>query len=138
MVLIALSAALGFLVLGNARVLIQGYEQGRPSLAQLTGSWTSHQGATLKVLPDGTFMASGLPADRNDPVGKGTPQAGGHGTWQITRGDGTWYALFTFSDGPQFRLDDGDWTGPGEAGTAWFSYIFPQYNAIDLWAFYRP
>ncbi len=136
--LIALAAALGLLVLGNARFLISSYDQGRPARAQVAGTWTDSEGATMQVLPDGTFAAAGLPADSNDPAGDGKPHpADGHGTWQITRGDGAWYAAFTLSGGSQFRLDVGSSASPGDASTAMFSYVFAQYNAVNLWAFYR-
>ncbi len=130
--LIALLAGVGLLVLGNVRVLTSAYEQGRPAPASVAGTWTDSDGATLRVQLAGTFTAAGLPADADDPAGDGRPHpADGRGTWQITRGDGTWYALFTLSGGAQFRLDG--WTTSG----ATFSYVFPRYNAVDLWAFYR-
>jgi hypothetical protein len=136
--LITLLAALGFLVLGNARFLTSSYDQGRPAPAQVAGTWTDSDGATLQVLPDGTFTASGLPADANDPAGDGKPHPGsGHGTWRITRGDGTWHVLFTLSGGSQFRLDAGNSASPGDASTAMFSYLFAQYDPVSLWAFYR-
>ena len=136
--LIALLAALALLILGNARFLISSYTQGRPSPAQVTGTWTDSEGATVHVLPDGTFTAVRLPADAEDPAGDGKPhQAEGHGTWQITRGDGTWHVLFTFSGGSQFRLDTGTFAETDHAETAMFSYVFAQYNAVDLWAFDR-
>ena len=137
--LIMLLAALGLLVLGNVRFLISSYDQGRPAPAQVAGKWTDSDGATLQVRADGTFTAVGLPAGANDPAGDGKPRpAGGHGTWHITRGDGTWHVLFTLSGGSQFRLDD-QWgsASPGDASTAWFSYVFARYNAVDVWAFYR-
>jgi hypothetical protein len=78
------------------------------------------------------------PSDANDPAGDGTPRpADGHGTWQITRGDGTWHGLFTLSGGSQFRLDTGSSAPPRDASAAMFSYLFAQYNPVDLWAFYR-
>jgi hypothetical protein len=87
---------------------------------------------------DGTFTAAGLPADANDPAGDGKPHpADGHGTWQITREDGTWYARFTLSGGSQFKFYTGNSDSPGDPSTATFSYVFAQYNAVDIWAFYR-
>jgi hypothetical protein len=137
--LITLLAALGLLVLGNVRFLTSSYDHGRPAPAHVAGTWTDSEGATLQVLPDGTFTATGLPADANDPAGDGKPHsAHGHGTWQITRGDGTWYVLFTLSGGSQFRLDAAKFASPGHASTAMFSYVFARYNAVNLWAFYRP
>jgi hypothetical protein len=135
--LIALVAALGLLLFGNAWVLISGYVQGRPSRAQIVGTWTDSDGGMLQVLPDDTFAASGLPADSTDPAGDGKPQpANGHGRWQIIRSDGTWYALFTLSGGSQFRLDL-DSSVSGDPHTATFSWVFAQYNAVNLWEFYR-
>lgn len=136
--LIMLLAALGLLVLGNARYLNSSDDQGRPAPAQVAGTWTDNDGATLQVLPDGTFTAAGLPANANDPAGDAKPHpADGHGTWQITRGDGTWYVLFTLSGGSQFRLDAGNLASPGDASAATFSYVFAQYNPVNLWAFDR-
>ena len=136
--LITLLAALGLLVLGNVRFLNSSYDQGGPAPAQVAGTWTDSDGATLQVLPDGTWTAAGLPADANDPAGDGKPHpADGHGTWQITRGDGTWYVLFTLGGGSQFRLDAGNFASPGHASTAMFSYVFAQYDAVNTWAFYR-
>lgn len=136
--LITLVTALGLLVLGNVQFLISSYDQGRPAPAHVAGTWTDSDGATLQVLPDGTFTAAGLPADANDPAGNGKPHpADGHGTWQITRGDGTWYVLFTLSSGSPFRLDAANFASPGHASTAMFSYVFAHYNAVNLWAFYR-
>ena len=136
--LIMLLAALGLVVLGNARLLNSSYDQGRPAPAQVAGTWTDSDGATLRVLPDDTFTAAGLPADANDPAGDGKPHpADGHGTWQITRRDGAWHELFTLSDGSEFQLDAGNSASPGDPPTAMFSYVFAQYNAVNLWAFYR-
>lgn len=136
--LIALMAALGLLVLGNVRLLVSSYDQGRPAPAQVAGTWGDGDGATLQVLPGGTFTAAGLPTDANDPAGDGKPHpADGHGKWRITSGDGTWYVLFTLSGGSQFRLDAGTWPSQGDAPTAMFSYLFARYNAVNLWAFHR-
>jgi hypothetical protein len=133
-----LLAALGLLVLGNARFLNSSDDQGRPAPAQVAGTWTDSDGATLQVLPNGTFTAAGLPADANDPAGDGKLHpADGHGTWQITRGDGAWYVLYTLSGGSQFRLDAGNFASPDGASAATFSYVFAQYNPVNLWAFDR-
>jgi hypothetical protein len=132
--LIMLLAALGLVALGNVRFLISSNDQGRPAPAQVTGTWTDGDGGTLQVLPDSTFTAAGLPADANDPAGNGKPHpADGHGTWQINREDGTWYAVFTLSGGSQFQL----FTGNSTPSTATFSYVFAQENAVDLWTFSR-
>jgi hypothetical protein len=135
--LITMLAALGLLVLGNVWFLTSSYDQGRPAPAQVTGTWGDSDGATVQVLPDGTFTAARLPADANDPAGNGKPHpADGHGTWQISHGDGTWYVLFTLSSGSQFRLD-ANWPSRGDGSTVMFSYVFARYNAVNLWAFYR-
>lgn len=64
---------LGLVVLGNARFLIGAYEESRPSLAQVTGTWTDSAGggtATLRMFPDGTFTATGLPPDTDSSTGR--------------------------------------------------------------------
>jgi hypothetical protein len=135
---IMLLTALALLVLGNARFLNWAYDQGRPALAQVAGTWKDSDGATLQVLPDGTFTAAGLPAEADDPADDGTPHpTDGHGTWQTTRGDGTWYVLFTFSGGSQFRLDAVNSASPGDTPSAEFSYVLAQFNPATLWEFYR-
>jgi hypothetical protein len=136
--LVALLAALGLLVLGDARFLISAGNQGRPSTAQATGTWADSDGARLRVLPDGTFAATGLPADANDAAGGGKPHpADGRGTWQITWDGGAWGVLFTTTGGSQFELVPTHLAKPGGASTAQFSYIFARYDAVDTWAFYR-
>jgi hypothetical protein len=30
-----------------------------------------------------------------------------------------------------------NYASPGDAPAAMFSYVFAQYNAVNLWAFYR-
>jgi hypothetical protein len=136
--LIALLAALGLLVLGNARLLISSYDEGRPAAAQFVGTWTDGAGSTLHVLPDGTFTASRLPADADDPAGDGKPHpADGHGTWQIIRGDGTWDPIFTLSGGSQFKLDSWSPASPGEPASVTFAYVFTPYNTVNLWIFSR-
>jgi hypothetical protein len=99
---------------------------------------TAGHGATLQVPPDGTFTAAGLPADANDLVGDGKQHpADGHGSWQVTRGDGAWHPAFTLRGGSQFQLDVGSAASPGGTSTATFSYVFAQYSAVNVWAFYR-
>jgi hypothetical protein len=138
MTLTALVAALGLVVAGNARLLISGYEQGRPAPSQVAGTWTDREGATPQVMLDGRFTAAGLPADASDPAGDGKSHpADGHGKWQIAREDGAWRAVFTLSGGSQFEFNLESSASPGDASTAMFSYIFPQYNAVDLWTFHR-
>jgi hypothetical protein len=44
---------------------------------------------------------------------------------------------FTLSGGSQFRLDVGSSASPRDASTAIFSYLFAQYNPVNLWTFYR-
>jgi hypothetical protein len=137
-VVITLSAALALLVFGCVQFLISAYDRGRPAAAQITGTWTDSSGSTLRVRPDGTFTAAGLPADANDPAGDGKPRpGGGHGTWQITKGDGTWSTLFTLSGGAQFRLAVPSAYPPGHGSAAVFSYVFARYDAVNLWTFYR-
>ena len=136
--LIALLAALGLVVLGNAWFVISSDDQGRPSPALVEGTWTEGDGTLLRVLPDGTFTAAGLPADANNPAGDGRPHpADGRGTWQMSREDGVWYVLFTLSGGSQFQLYMGS---PGPLGTppaATFSYVFAQSDAVNVGTFYR-
>jgi hypothetical protein len=136
--LIALVAALGLVVLGNAWVLISGYDQGRPGPAQVVGTWPDRDGATLRVQRNGTFLASSLPTDSDDPAADGKPHpTDGRGTWQITSVDGASYAVFTYSGGSRFQLYVGSSASPGGASTAMFSDAFAQYNAVNLWAFHR-
>jgi hypothetical protein len=71
-ILIVAVTLLGLVVLGNARFLIGAYEDGRPSVAQVTGAWTdSADGgtATLRIFPDGTVTATGLPPDTDSSTG---------------------------------------------------------------------
>jgi hypothetical protein len=138
MSLVGLSAALALLVLGDVWFLTSTYNQGRPSSAQVAGTWADSDGARLRVLPDGTFTAARLPADANDPAGDGKPHpAGGHGTWQITWDGGAWSVLFTLTGHSQFQLVPAHFAKPGNASTAMFSYVFARYNAVNIWAFYR-
>ncbi len=138
MSLAGLSAVLALLVLGDVRFLTSSYNQGRLSTAQVAGTWADSDGARLRVLPDGTFTAAGLPADANDPAGDGTPHpADGLGTWQITRDGGAWIVLFTLTEHSQFQLVPAHFAKPGDAATAMFSYVFARYNAVNIWAFYR-
>jgi len=136
--LIALVAVLGLVVFGNARFVISGYEQGRPTPAQVAGTWKGSDGATIQVRPDGTFVAAELPADSNDPAGDGKPHpTHGHGTWRPVRADGTWHVLFTLGGGSQFELDAGSSISGADASTATFSWVFAQFNAVDIWYFNR-
>lgn len=136
--LIALVAVLGLVVFGNVRFVLSSYEQGRPTPAQIVATWNGSDGATILVRPDGTFVAAGLPADSNDPAGEGKPHpTHGHGTWRPVRGDGTWYVLFTLSGGSQFQLYLGSSLSRADASTATFSWVFAQFNAVDIWYFQR-
>jgi hypothetical protein len=136
--LAALVAALGLLVVGDVWFLTSSSNQGRPSTAQVAGIWADSDGARLRLLPDGTFTAAGLPADANDPAGDGRPHpADGHGTWQVTSEDGTWNVLFTLTGGSQFQLAAAHFAKPGHASAAMFSYVFARYSAVNIWAFYR-
>jgi len=137
--LVVLVVALGLVVVGQAWFVTSSDNQGRPAPSQVIGTWTDSDGATLKVLPDGTFTAAGLPADSEDPAGDGKPHpAGGHGTWQIEREDGAWYVSFTLSGGSEFQFESLASATRGHAGTAVFAWVFPEFNAVDLWYFYRP
>lgn len=139
--LTALTAALALVVLANAGLVIwviSSGNQGRPTPSQLAGTWTDYQGATVQVRQDGNFTAALLPADANDPAGDGQPHPpGGHGTWQIVNKDGEWYVLCTLSSGSRFQLADSGSTSPSDQGTAEFSWVFPQFNAVNIWLFYR-
>jgi hypothetical protein len=69
---------LGLVVVGNTEFLISSYQQGRPSLAQVAGTWTDNGaggGATLRIFPDGSFTATGLPPD-NPLRGSGMSSSG--------------------------------------------------------------
>jgi hypothetical protein len=136
--LVALSATLALIVVGDVWFLTSSYNQGRPSTAQIAGTWADSSGAKLRVLPDGTFTAAGLPTDANDPAGDGKPHpADGHGTWQVTWDDGAWSVLFTLTGHSQFQLVPAHFAKPGGTSAAMFSYVFARYNAGNIWAFYR-
>jgi hypothetical protein len=136
--LAAVVSVLVIFVLVQVRFMISSDGQGRPAPAQVAGTWVDGEGATLTVQPDGHFTAAGLPADASDPAGDGQPHpANGNGTWQITRGDGSWYVLFTESGGAQFSLAMGQPSWPGGASSATFSYVFARYDAVDTWSFSR-
>jgi len=109
--LIVAVTALGLVVLGNTEFLVSSYEQGRPSLAQVAGTWTdSGVGgtATLRIFPDGSFTATGLPPDTSSSGGRDVTvralPADEHGTWQMIRGDGGWHVLCSLDGGPQFQF----------------------------------
>jgi hypothetical protein len=127
--------ALGLVVLGNTEMLIYSYQQGRPSLAQVAGTWTDSGaggGATLRIFPVGRFTATGLPPDTSssgtrDVTVRALP-ADEHGTWQMTRQDGGWYVLCSLSGGPQFQFDI---VGPGPPGgplEAEFTYVQGEFD----------
>jgi hypothetical protein len=142
--LIAAVLLLGLVVLGNARLLISAYEDGRPSLAQVTGTWTySAVGvtATLRIFPDGIFTATGLPPDTDSATGidvtvQALP-ADERGTWQMTHGDGVWYVLCSLSGGPQIHFDVVPPTQPGEQLGAVFTNIQGQFSLPTVWLFDR-
>jgi hypothetical protein len=137
--LIALLAALGLVVLGNARFLIWADDDGRPSPAQVEGAWTAGNRTTVRVLPDGTFTAAGLPADANDPAVDGKPHpADGHGTWRFSREDASWYVLFTFNGGAQFQFLLVNPAATGYPPTAALSYASAQGYPENVDEFYRP
>jgi hypothetical protein len=137
--LIALLAALGLVVLGNAQILISSYDEGRPAPAQVEGTWSDGDRTTVRVLADGTFTAAGLPADANDPAGDGKPHpADGHGTWRFSREDGGWYALFTLSGGSQFQFYVLNSAATGYPPTAALSYASAQGYPENVEELYQP
>jgi hypothetical protein len=110
--LIAALTLLGLVVFGNVRFLISLYDDGRPSLAQTTGTWTDSDvegTATLRIFPDGTFTATGLPPDTDSSTGTDIVRAlpaDEHGTWRmIPRNYGGWWLLCSLSGGPQFNFE---------------------------------
>ncbi len=136
--LIALVAALGLVILGNAWLVISLDDQGRPTNAQIEGTWTDGDRTTVRVLSGGTFTAAGLPADANDPAGEGKPHpAAGHGTWRFSREEGGWYVLFTFSGGPQFQFLLVDPAPTGDPPTVALSYTSAQGFPDNVDELYR-
>jgi hypothetical protein len=142
--LIAAVTLLGLVVLGNARLLIWAYEDGRPSLAQVTGTWTDSAvggTATLRIFPDGTFTATGLPPDTDSSTGTDVTvqalPADEHGTWQMTRGDGGWYVLCSLRGGLQVHFDIVPAIQPGELLAANFTYVQGQFSLPTVWGFDR-
>src|SRR6266851_4423305 len=137
--LIALVAGLGLLVLGNAWLVLRLYDQGRPTQAQVVGTWTDSDGAVLQVLPNGTFTATGLPPDTGSSTGRDVSvqalPADEHGTWQMTRGDGTWYVLYSLSGGPQFQLYILSPTSPDGPLSANFTYVQGQFDLPTTYGF---
>ena len=126
--LIALLAALGLVILGNAWLLTSPDDQGSPTTAQVEGTWTGGDHTTVRVLPDGTFTAAGLPADPNDPAADRQPDpADGHGTWRFSAEDGVWYVLFTLSGGSQFQFYVLD---PAATGGHPASVVLSYANAV--------
>ena len=130
--LIALVAGLGLLVLGNAWLVLRLYDQGRPTQAQVVGTWTDSDGAVLQVLPNGTFTATGLPPDTDSSTGRDVTvqalPADERGTWQMTKGDGGWYVLCSLSGGPQFQLYILSPTSPDGPRSANFTYVQGQFD----------
>jgi len=131
--LIAAFTTLGLVVAGNAWLLIYSYEQGRPAMSQAAGTWTDGLGATLHILPDGTFTAADLPADADSSTGRDVIlqalPADEHGTWKMTRGDGTWYLLCSLSGGPQFQFYVILPASPGDPPRgADFTYVQGQFG----------
>lgn len=111
-------------------------------MSQVAGTWTSGNGATLDILPDGTFTATGLPPDTDSSTGgditvRALP-ADEHGTWQMTRGDGTWYLLCSLGSGPQFQFDVVPSTSRGEPPLrANFTYVQGQFDLPAIYGFDR-
>ena len=141
--LIALAVGLGLLVLSNAWLVLwvnSSDDQGKPTQAQAVGTWTDSVvggTATLRIFPDGTFTATGLPPDTDSSTGKDVTvralPADEHGTWQITRGNGSWYVLCSLSGGPQFDFN----TGPPNPLSALFTYVQGQFSMPTVWGFDR-
>jgi hypothetical protein len=135
-VLIVAITALGLVVVGNTEFLISSYQQGRPSLAQVAGTWTDNGaggGAMLRIFPDGSFTATGLPPDKSasgvrDVIVRALP-ADEHGTWQLTGGYGVWHALCSLSGGPQFQFDIVPTASPGSPLEAEFTYIQGEFDS---------
>ena len=126
--LIALVAALGLVIQGNVWLATSPDDQGSPTTAQVEGTWTGGDSTTVRVLPDGTFTAAGLPADPNDPAADRRPDpADGHGTWRFSFEDGDWYVLFTLSGGSQFQLYLLD---PATTGGPPASVVLSYANAV--------
>jgi hypothetical protein len=127
---------LGLVVVGNTEFLISSYQQGRPSLAQVAGTWTDNGaggGAMLRIFPDGSFTATGLPPDKSasgvrDVIVRALP-ADEHGTWQLTGGYGVWHALCSLSGGPQFQFDIVPTASPGSPLEAEFTYIQGEFDS---------
>lgn len=133
--LVALAASLGLLALASAWLLLwvnSADYQGKPTQAQVAGTWTGNDGAVLWVWPNGTFTATALPPDAGSSTGKDVIlqplPAEEHGTWQVTRGDGTWYVLCSLSGGPQFQLSIGPPTTPAGLLSANFTYVQGQFD----------
>jgi hypothetical protein len=127
--LIALVVGLGLLVLGNAWLVLRLYDQGRPTQAQVVGTWTDSDGANgaaLQILPNGTFTATALPPDTDSSTGRDVTvqalPADEHGTWHMTKRDGGWYVLCSLSGGPQFQLYIVPPTSPDGPLSANFTY----------------
>jgi hypothetical protein len=139
---------LGLVIFSNVRFLIGAYEAGRPSLAQVTGTWTDGATdgavggtATLRIFPDGTFTATGLPPDTDSSTGSDVTvqalPADERGTWQMTSGDGGWYLLCSLSRGPQVRFDIVLPDKPSGVVGADFTYIQGQFSLPTVWVFDR-
>jgi hypothetical protein len=137
--LIAAVTAAGLVVAGSVWALIASYEGGRPSVAQAAGTWAQAGGdASLRIFPDGNFTASGLPADTDSATGRAvivrSLPADEHGTWRMTRGDGTWYLLCSLSDGPQFTFDMSP-ASQGDQVGAVFAYVQGQFSVPTVTLF---
>jgi hypothetical protein len=135
-VLIVAVTALGAVILGNAENLISAYQQGRRSLALVAGAWTDSGaggGAMLRISPDGSFTATGLPPDESSSgiraVTVRALPADEHGTWQMTSGDGRWHVLCSLSGGPQFQFDIADPGSPGGPLAAEFTYVQGEFDS---------
>jgi hypothetical protein len=133
---IMLLAAAGLVIAGNVWMVNLINDQGRPTPAQVAGTWRDGDGSTVQALPDGTFTATGLPTD-TDPASDDQPHpVNGHGAWGFSHVDGVWYARFTLSGGSQFQLYL-DSVAVDATPTAGFTYVPAHGDWDTVWSFSR-
>jgi hypothetical protein len=104
--------------------------------ADVIGTWAGQYSldGMLHVYPNGTFTATGLPADADDAAGNGQSQPStADGTWQVA-GEGE--VTFISSSGSTFDLNLGDPTSPG-ASTADFTSIYGQFRGMNVYFFVK-
>lgn len=100
--LVTTLAGIGLFVAFNVAYFNPGDQPISPTRAQVTGTWFAARGARLVLRPDGTFTASGLPADN----GTGQMPSSGHGNWVIAfdgSGSSAKSVIFTFACDPPDR-----------------------------------